>query len=162
MDIFTVVIYGLTLLFLSYSALKDFTRTKQALQRALQSFLAILPGFLVTLVLMATVLTFLPAPVIARLIGEQSGILGVVMAALVGAVATIPGFIVFPLADSLLHAGAGQLQVALLVSTLMTVSVTTVPVEIRYFGRRATVLRNSLSFAYAFVAALAVSLVSRL
>jgi len=160
MDPFKAVIYGLTLLFLGVSAAKDITKTKLALNKALHSFLRILPGFLATLVLMATVLTFLPASVIAGLLGERSGVWGVALAAIVGAIATIPGFIVFPLAKSLLDTGAGQLQVALLVSTLMTVSIVTAPVEAGYFGHRATVLRNTLAFAYTFVTALVISWVN--
>lgn len=161
MDWFRIVIYGLTFLFLGISARKDIAKTKLALNRALHSFSRILPGFLTTLVLMATVLTFLPPSFIAGLIGERSGVLGVALAAIVGAVAVIPGFIVFPLASSLLDAGAGMLQVALLVSTLMTVGFLDTPIEAGYFGRRATFLRNGLAFAYAFVTALTVSLVNR-
>lgn len=158
MDLFRIIIYGLTFLFLGISAVKDTAKTKLALSRALHSFSRILPGFLATLILMATVLTFLPPSLIAGLFGERSGAWGVALAAVVGSIAVIPGFIVFPLASSLLDAGAGMLQVALLVSTLMTVGLLDIPIEAGYFGRRASLLRNGLAFVYAFVAALAISL----
>ncbi len=160
MDLFRIIIYGLTAIVLGISVVKDTAKTKLALIRAFHSFVRILPGFLATLILMSTVLTFLPPSAIAGLIGERSGVWGVALAAVVGSIAVIPGFIVFPLASSLLDAGAGMLQVALLVSTLMTVGLLDIPIEAGYFGRRASLLRNSLAFAYAFITALTISLAS--
>jgi uncharacterized membrane protein YraQ (UPF0718 family) len=90
---------------------------------------------------------------VSRLIGAESGILGTLLASLVGSITLIPGFIAFPTAKVLLDNGAGYVQIAVFVSTLMMVGVATVPVEIEYFGRRVTLLRNGLSFLVSFVIA---------
>ena len=52
-----------------------------------------------------------------------------VIAAVVGCITLIPGFVAFPLAASLVKAGAGYGQIAMFVSTLMMVGVATFPLE---------------------------------
>ena len=85
---------------------------------------------------------------------------GVGLAALLGAVTLIPGFIAFPLAAMLMRGGAGAMQMGAFISTLMMVGVVTAPVEIKYFGRRMTVLRNGLAFVFSFLVAWAIGVVS--
>lgn len=162
MDSFNIGLYCLTAILLAASALKDRAKTRAVLIRSWQSFLRILPEFVAIMALMGTALAFLPAHVLAGIIGEQAGWTGLALASVLGSIGVLPGFVVFPLGKSLLDAGAGTFQVVLLISTLMTVSITTLPAESEFFGRRAAVLRNGMSFLYAFVAALAVSLVVQL
>lgn len=75
------------------------------------------------------------------------------MAAFIGAVTLIPGFVAFPLASALLHNGAGITQIAAFVSTLMMVGIITIPVEIEYFGKKVTIIRNLLAFIFSFIVA---------
>jgi len=44
---------------------------------------------------------------------------------------------------------------------LMMVGIVTVPVEIKYFGKKATILRNGLAFIFSFVVAIAIGVVLR-
>jgi uncharacterized membrane protein YraQ (UPF0718 family) len=120
---------------------------------AKKAFLNIFPEFSAILVLIGIVLTVIPPGSIQKLIGGQSGVPGMLMAALVGSVTLIPGFIAFPLAKSLLDAGAGLSQIVVFISTLMMVGFVTAPLEIRYFGKRQTLLRNGIAFLYSFLAA---------
>ena len=83
---------------------------------------------------------------ISKIIGDRSGIMGVVASA-VGSVTLIPGFIAFPTAALLLQGGAGYIQIAAFVQTLMMVGIVTIPMEIRYFNTKVAVLRNVISFA---------------
>ncbi len=71
------------------------------------------------------------------------------LAAVLGSIVLIPGFVAFPLAASLLAAGAGYGQIAMLLTTLMMVGIVTLPLEAQYFGKRLAVERNALAFAYA-------------
>jgi uncharacterized membrane protein YraQ (UPF0718 family) len=93
--------------------------------------------------------------------GQQSGWWGMLIASIIGATAMIPAFIAFPLTAALLKNGAGLMQIAVFVSTLMMVSVVTLPVEIRYFGKKATYLRNSLAYLFSFVVAIVIGVVLR-
>ncbi len=73
---------------------------------------------------------------ISNLLGSESGWYGVLVAAVIGSITLIPGFIAFPLAAALLKSGAGYMQIAAFVSTLMMVGIVTMPVEISYFGKK--------------------------
>ncbi|MBW8381779.1 MAG: permease, partial [Youngiibacter sp.] len=79
-----------------------------------------------------------------------------VLASVIGAITLIPGFIAFPLAAALLKSGAGYMQIAAFISTLMMVGVITLPVETGFFGKKAAILRNSLAFIYSFIVAMVV------
>jgi len=96
---------------------------------------------------------------ISKIIGADSGWLGVFFAAVVGAITLIPGFVAFPTAAMLLEGGAGYMQIGAFVSTLMMVGIVTMPVEIKYFGKKMTFLRNILAFIFSFFVAYIIGLV---
>lgn len=159
MDLFTIILYVLAAALLALSFLRDRGRTKQALLKAWKSFENILPQFLAILILIGVMLAALNPETISSLIGARSGWLGMVAAAVVGAVTLIPGFVAFPLAAALLKSGAGFTQIAVFISTLMMVGIVTLPVEMKYFGKKAAIVRNVLAFAFSFAVALAVGAV---
>jgi uncharacterized membrane protein YraQ (UPF0718 family) len=150
----TAVLYGLAGVALIISALKDRAKTAAALKKAWKAFEGILPQFLTVLLLVAAMLALVDQDVISRILGAGSGPWGVLGAALVGAITLIPGFVAFPAAAALLKEGAGPTQIAAFVSSLMMVGVVTLPMEIRYFGKKASLLRNALAFAFSLIAAL--------
>jgi uncharacterized membrane protein YraQ (UPF0718 family) len=155
----TYILYGVTILFLVISVLKDKKKTMMSLKKAWKAFENILPQFLVVLLLVGVLLAVLNTEVISKVIGADSGWLGVVLSAVVGAITLIPGFVAFPMAAMLLQGGAGYMQIGAFVSTLMMVGVVTMPIEIKYFGKKLTILRNVLAFAFSFVVALIIRLV---
>lgn len=65
----------------------------------------------------------------------------------------MPGFIAFPLAAALLENGAGYMQIAAFISTLMMVGVVTLPVEMKYFGKKASIIRNAEAFIFSLIIA---------
>lgn len=115
------------------------------LKKAWKSFENILPSILAVLLLIGFILSLMDAQNISKLIGADSGILGMGIAAVIGCVTLVPGFVAFPLAASLVNAGAGYAQIAIFISTLMMVGVATLPLEIKYFGKHTTLKRNVLS-----------------
>ena len=121
---------------------------------AWKSFENILPQFLAILLLIGFILAVLDEATISKLLGKESGVIGLGIAAIIGSITLIPGFIAFPLAASLLAAGAGYGQIAMFLTTLMMVGVVTLPLEIAYFGKRLAVMRNALGFVYAVLASL--------
>ena len=155
----TYILYGISILFLGLSFYKDKKKTKVALKKAWKAFENILPEFLVVILLVGVLLSVLNTEVISKIIGSESGWFGVIVAAVVGAITLIPGFVAFPTAALLLQGGAGYMQIGAFVSTLMMVGIITMPVEIRYFGKRLTVLRNLLAFLFSFLVAAIIGLV---
>ncbi|TDA69973.1 MAG: permease [Clostridia bacterium] len=144
-----------------YSAARDKTKTKKALRIAWKSFSNILPDFSVVLALVGIMLTFLTPGMISTVLGRASGIWGMLLASVVGSITLIPGFVAFPLAKSLLDYGAGVPQIAVFISTLMMVGFVTAPMEIKFFNRRETIIRNGLSFAFSFLVAAVMGMVIR-
>ena len=149
----TILLYVLAIAALLVSFFKDKAKTAKAVKKGLKAFEGILPQFLVVLLLVAMTLAVLDTATIARYLGAESGALGVLIAACVGAITLIPGFVAFPAAAALLRGGAGATQIAAFVSSLMMVGVVTLPMEMKYFGRRASLLRNGLAFVFSFAAA---------
>lgn len=149
----TAYLYGVTAALLALSFWKNRQKTRKALRKAWKSFVGIAPALLGILVLVGVLLAVFDAEFISRTIGERSGWLGVVLSALVGAITLIPGFIAFPTASVLLENGAGYMQIGAFVSALMMVGVATAPMEIDYFGKRITLLRNAMAFLFSFLVA---------
>jgi len=151
-----VLMYSLAAILLFLSYLKDPKKTKQALRKSFKAFENILPEFLVVILLVGMMLAFLEPETISSFIGEKSGYLGVLLTAILGAITLIPGFVAFPMAALLLQNGAGYRQIGAFISTLMMVGVITIPVEIRYFGKKLTFYRNGLAFLFSFLVALVI------
>ncbi len=156
---FTGILYLLAAGLLLLSFLKDRRKTATALKKAWKSFENILPQLLSILIIIGIMLAILSPQTISGLIGAQSGWAGMVIASIIGSITLIPGFVAFPLASALLQSGAGFMQIAVFISTLMMVGIVTVPVEIRYFGKKATAVRNILAFAFSYVVAIAIGVV---
>jgi len=155
----TYILYGTAALFLALSFFKDKKKTGMALKKAWKAFENILPEFLVVILLVGVLLAVLNTEMISKIIGAESGWAGVIIAALVGAITLIPGFVAFPTAAMLLQGGAGYMQIGAFVSALMMVGVVTMPVEMKYFGKRLTILRNILAFIFSFAVAAIIGLV---
>lgn len=153
------IFYGLTIILLAFSYQKDRQKTKTALKKAWTAFEKILPELLGIIVLVGILLAVVNAQTISAIIGKASGWWGVIFAAIVGSITLIPAFVAFPTAAMLLKGGAGYMQIAAFISTLMMVGIITIPVEIRYFGRKLTILRNLLAFFFSLLVALIIGMV---
>ena len=156
---FTYILYGLTAAGLVVSFLKDKKKTKAALMKAWKAFENILPQTLVIFLILGFALAIFSPETIRKLIGEESGYLGALVAAVLGSVTLIPGFIAFPLAAALLKSGAGYMQIAAFVSTLMMVGIITIPIERKTFGMKATLTRNIAAFVFSLIVAVTMGLV---
>lgn len=156
---FTYILYALAIVGLAISFFKDRQKTKMALKKAWKAFENILPQLLTIFLIIAFALAIFPPETIRKLLGSESGFLGILAAALIGSVTLMPGFVAFPLAAALLKSGAGYMQLAAFVSTLMMVGIITIPIEKKTFGLRATLTRNGAAFLYSFVAAVVMGVV---
>ena len=152
-------LYITVLLLLAISFYKDRQKTKQAIKKAFKAFENILPEFLVVITLVGFLLAFIEPEIIANVIGADSGWLGVIIAAIVGSVTLIPGFVAFPTAALLLQGGAGYMQLGAFISTLMMVGIVTLPLEIKYFGIKLAICRNLLAFLFSLLIAYIIGLV---
>jgi uncharacterized membrane protein YraQ (UPF0718 family) len=157
-----IVFYALAFLLLSVSFFKDRPKTAQALRKAWKSLEGILPQFLGIIVLIGILLAVFDPETIQKLIGSPSGWRGTLLASAIGSITLIPGFIAFPTAAMLLKGGAGYMQIAAFISTLMMVGVVTLPTEISAFNGKVALLRNGLAYVFSLLVALIVGIVMSL
>jgi uncharacterized membrane protein YraQ (UPF0718 family) len=150
---FTLVLYAAAGGFLLISAVKDRKKTVASLKKAWKSLENILPQFLCILLIIGITMSILDKQTISALLGKESGAAGMAAAAVIGSITLIPGFVAFPLAGSLLAAGAGYGQLTMFVNTLMMVGVLTLPAETGYFGRKTAIKRNALALLYSVILA---------
>ncbi|WP_242221315.1 hypothetical protein [Bacillus cereus group sp. BfR-BA-01380] len=149
-----VILYAIAIILISISFIKDRNKTKDALLKSWKMFRNIIPDMLSIMLFVGLSLSILTPSLISSIIGEKSGWIGIVYSTIIGSVALLPSFVVFPLGHTLVQNGAGLPQVAALMSTLMSVGITTLPMEQKIFGRSFAYSRNvsavvmSLIFSY--------------
>ncbi|EKY27436.1 hypothetical protein [Clostridium celatum] len=148
------ILYSIAIIFLIISFFKDKKKTKTAIITGLKSFENIMPQFLSIIIIVGMLLSFLDAETISHLIGESSGVLGVIFSAVIGSITMMPTFVAFSLGNTLLINGAGYSQVAALVSTLAMVGIVTFPLESKYIGAKAAFLRNFIAFLFSIIVGL--------
>ena len=151
------LIFGLfTGIVLILSLVLDKNKTVLGLKKGWKMLFNILHPFLNILILISVVLFFIPDTLIVHYLGANSGWFGFGIAAIVGSITLIPGFISYPLAATLLKQGATYGVVAVFMTTLMMVGIVTLPLEIKYFGKRAAILRNVFNFIAAIIIGIAI------
>ena len=156
MNVTVISINALALVLLAVSFFKDRAKTVQALRSALRSGAGLAPTLLGILVVIGLIMGFVTSATIGRILGEGSGIIGVLTAALLGSVLHIPSLVSFPLGGSLLRSGASVTVIAVFITTLTMVGFMTLPMEISILGKRFTLLRNVLSIIAALIIGLLV------
>ena len=148
------ILYTIAVILTSISFIKNRNKTKDALLKSWNMFRNIIPDMLSIMLFVGLSLSILTPSLISSIIGEKSGLTGIVYSTLIGSIALVPSFVVFPLGDTLVQNAAGLPQVAVLMSTLMSVGLTTLPMEQKIFGRSFAYSRNasavlmSLIFSY--------------
>ncbi|MFO7781290.1 MAG: hypothetical protein R6W94_06630 [Spirochaetia bacterium] len=140
------------------SFLANREKRKQGIAIGIKKFRTILPNYLKLLILIAVVLFFAEG-LIVRYLGQENALFGLFAGLTLGSATIMPGFIAYPLAGVLVERGVLYMVVAGFVITLQMVGVLTYPVEKEYFGVKATIVRNTVSFVIAAVIAVAMGFV---
>ncbi len=154
-----VIAAGITILALAVSFSADRKKTVAGIKKGLKMFINLLPAVMTIIILVSFLLYFIPQETIVKVLGNSAGSLAKVIAALIGSISLIPGFIAYPLCGMLVKSGVSYPVIAIFATTLMMVGIVTLPIEKKYFGMRAALVRNALSFAGALIIGLFVGLV---
>ena len=154
MNITVIIINAVAIICLLVSFIRDRGKTWRSLKVAGKMFIKMLPTVLTIIVVIGLINGFVGPEQISMLIGSQSGIMGIIIIGLVGAVMHIPSIISFPLAASLLEKGASISAVAAFITTLTMIGTITLPLEIKLLGKKMALLRNGMSFIIAIIIAL--------
>ena len=148
------ILYGLCIILFLISFFKDKEKTKKAFINGFKSWEKIMPQFLSIVIVISIILAILKPEIISKLIGENSGYLGVLLSSIIGSITVMPTFVAFSTGNILLQNGAGYAQVSALISTLTMVGLLTFTLEADYIGKKAAFYRNLLAFLFSFIVAI--------
>jgi uncharacterized membrane protein YraQ (UPF0718 family) len=154
MDIFTVIIWIVTAIFLIVSFKKDKKSTKGAAKKALKMGKGMASGLIVAILLIGLILAYLPPDKIAGYVAEKNIMFSTFAAALFGTITIIPAFVAFPLVGTLVDASISIVPAVAFLTTLTMVGIVTFPIERKAFGTKFALTRNVLSFAFAIIISL--------
>jgi len=153
-----LILLAITAVALIASLIADRRKTLMGVRRGLRMFVNLLPTLVTVLAAVSLLMAAVHPATLERWLGG-GGPVPFAAALIVGSIALIPGFVAFPLAGVLKDNGATTAVLAAFITTLLMVGVVTLPIEIRFFGRRIAVLRNLLAFGGAVVVALVMTVV---
>ncbi len=136
----------------------DRQKTGQSLQIAGQSLLKLIPLLIAVFGLVGLFQEFLPPQLVSQWLGESSGLLALLIGTSAGAISIGPPLAAYPLAGSLLDAGAWPPAIAAFILSWISVGIITLPFEAQTFGSRFALLRNGISFIAAMLSGLLLGL----
>lgn len=146
-----IIYLAVAFIFLILSAIKDIKKTIQALKATFRIALTVFPVLFLIFILMGVVSAFISRETIASWLGSGSGMLGIVIGEVVGCFALVQPAAVFPFAGVLHDRGASYGAVLGFVMTAILIGVSTLPLEIKLFGKNFTLTRNILTFVFVFL-----------
>ncbi len=156
---FNIILYVIVGILLVVSFYKNKSKTILALKRAWKSFESMLPQFICLCLIIMLMLSFINEEIISRLLGQNSGLFGIIIAGAIGSIIIVPTMIAFPLAAELLKLGAGYSQITMLITSLTMIGIITLPFEKEYFGYGVTIKRNALAFIVCLINSLIVAII---
>ncbi len=159
MSITAIIINSIVAVCLALSLLKSREKTLLALKVAFNAAKRIGLEVLALIIIIGIITGFLPNRSVAALIGSERGLLGVVIAAVLGSVLFMPAIIAFPLASTLKSMGASTMAITAFITTLTMIGFVFLPLEIKELGKRFAFLRNGLSFVVAIVIAVIIGVI---
>lgn len=105
----------------------------------------ILPAVMVILGLFAV---FVPKETVVKYLGKTSGIKGIILAIILGALPTGPLYIAFPMAAALLKKGAKISNIIVFLSAWACIKIPQEMVELQFLGPQFMLLRLSLTIIF--------------
>lgn len=150
--------FYVTGILLLLSFLFDRSKTKKALFMAYKRFIFISPFFLAMLIFVSIILFIFPQEKIIMYLSYGNYTVNIILAALVGSITVMPGFVAFPLAGILKNSGISFTIIAAFTTTLMMVGILTFPVEATYLGKKVALVRNTISFVIALIISLLIGI----
>jgi uncharacterized membrane protein YraQ (UPF0718 family) len=151
-------LWTITAMALILSAFSDKHKTIQALKFAWKKWVSTLGLFLIVLIIFAIVVTFLPAEILQKVIGAESGLSGILISLGIGSISVMPGFAAYPLGAALKMQDVPLFIIAGFVMALMNVGIVSFPFEQKFLGFRVTLMRNILGLFVSIIVVIAFKL----
>lgn len=154
MDIFTIVLWIITIILFIVTVTKDKNKTFDSIKMSSGLMKSMIGEIIGILFLIGLILTFIPPDKIKQYLGGSNILISTFVSAILGSITLIPAFVAFPLVGSIVKAGANIVPIVAFLTTLTMVGFVTFPLEKKEFGVKFALTRNILSFVFAIIIAL--------
>ncbi len=136
----------------------DRNKVVESLRLSWQSLSKLLPFLMAIFGLVGLFQEFIPAELITQHLGKSSSLFSLLISSFAGAVSIGPPLAAYPLAETLLSAGAWPPAIAAFVFSWITIGIITLPFEATTFGLHFALVRNGISFIAAMLCGLILGL----
>ena len=154
-----IVFYGITIIAVLISFIVNKGKTIKALKIAWKRLRKISLMMMTVIILVAVSLYFISDELILSILGNENMSFSLGAGALIGSIAMIPGFVVFPLCGLLAEKGVPYVVLASFTTTLMMVGIVSFPLERELFGLKFAVIRNTMSMVIAVIVSMVIGIV---
>ncbi|WAH39040.1 permease [Alicyclobacillus dauci] len=154
MDKVIVYLSGATVLGYCVAALWRPTIAAAGLESTFEMFWQALPWIVVSMFAAGLLSQIIQPKMVAHLFGRDTGVAGILLAAVLGVFGTGSRWAVYPLAAGLLAADATPGAVFAFMTSWQLVSIPRLPAEVPFLGIRYTIVRAAISILTAFVGGL--------
>lgn len=131
-------------------------------ESSLSMLIQAMPWMLVSMFIAGLISQVIDTKVIARFLGPQSGLSGIIIGALFGLMGTGSRWAVYPLAAGLLNAKAAPGAVFSFLTSWQLVSLPRIPAEFPFLGVPYTILRAVVSFIVSIIGGLLLEWISKI
>lgn len=160
--LFAGLINGIVFTIWFYLFLKDKEKAIKALKIGWQTIFGILPLILIMVGLIGVFSSFISPSDIANYLGEKAGLTGFLFVALFSSLLQIPGIVAFPIAATLYKGGAAVSTVAVFACASTMASVFTLPLEMKFLGRKLPLVRIALTLIVSIIVGLLTGIIFHL
>jgi uncharacterized membrane protein YraQ (UPF0718 family) len=161
MDIVLIIVFLVTVVGYGALSLVAPHMALSALQTTANMFVQSLSWIIVSMFAAGLMAEFFHPTSIAKWFGRESGILGILIGALLGLVGTGSRWAVYPLAAGLLAAKASPGAVFSFMTSWQLVSLPRLPAEVPFLGGQYTLLRAGVSFTVSIIGGILMNLITQ-
>ncbi len=142
--IFLGILSIVTLIVIKFSP----NNSQKIINTSLEYFIQMATIFPAVLILMGLFSVWVSKDFVMQHLGHQSGIKGIIIAFILGALPTGPMFIAFPMAQGLIKKGASITNIVIFLSAWACIKLPQELVEIQFLGIKFMLLRLSMSIIF--------------
>lgn len=146
MFVSTIIMAALALILITVGFMRGQGQHIEGLRAGFTMFYTILPLLIFAFIVAGLAQVIIPKEMVARLVGAESGLKGIFIGAVAGALTPGGPFISFPIAAGLLRAGASVGPIVAFVTGWLILAVTRLPLEVGMIGWKFTMIRLASSF----------------
>lgn len=144
--LFALIINGIVIAIWIFLLVKNKNKGLKMLRVGWQTIFDMLPLILIIISALGIFSSFVSPDEISKYLGDQSGAKGFLFISVISSFMQIPGIIAFPIAAMLLKSGATIAVVAVFACASTMSSVITLPIEMKYLGKKLPFLRIGLTY----------------